>query len=41
MDEPSLLDVTSRDDLLKALEDGRMNKIADEFKRYNKKVEPS
>jgi hypothetical protein len=35
MGEPGLLDVTSRDDILKALEDGRMDKIVDEFRRYN------
>jgi hypothetical protein len=33
--EPSIIDVTSRDDILKALEDGRMDKIVDEFRRYN------
>jgi hypothetical protein len=41
MGEPSLLDVTSRDDILKALEDGRMDKIADEFKRYQKTIDHS
>jgi hypothetical protein len=35
MGEPGLLDVTSRDDILKALEDGRMDKIVEEFKTYN------
>lgn len=39
MGEPSLLDVTSRDDILKALEDGRMDKIVEEFRRYNETFE--
>jgi hypothetical protein len=37
--DSSLLEVTSRDDILKALEDGRMDKIVEEFRKHNKKIE--
>ena len=39
--EPGILDVTSREDILKALEDGRISQIADEHKRYNEAAEHS
>ena len=32
--EASIIDVTNRADILKALDDGRMDKIAEEFRRY-------
>ena len=32
--EEDFLDVTSREDILRALEDGRIERIADEFKKY-------
>jgi hypothetical protein len=38
-DEPSIIDVTSYEDVLKALEDGRMDKIANEYIKYNKEKE--
>ena len=37
MGELGILDVTSRDDILKALEDGRMDKICSEYSRYGSK----
>lgn len=33
-DEPSIIDVTSYEDILKAIEDGRLKKIIEEHKRY-------
>jgi hypothetical protein len=39
MGGPSLLDVTSRDDVLKAIEDGRMEKILKEYKKYKEEAE--
>jgi hypothetical protein len=39
--EPRIIDVTSREDILNALEDGRIEKIAAEFKRYREAVEQS
>jgi len=38
-DEPGIIDVTSYDDIIKALEDGRMKKIAEEHERYEKEYE--
>jgi hypothetical protein len=38
IDKPSLIEVTSRDDILKALEDGRIDKII-EVRRYNEEIE--
>lgn len=38
-DEAGFLDVTSREDILKAMEDGRMDKIALEYVKYNKDKE--
>jgi hypothetical protein len=38
-DEPGFLDVTSYDDILKSLEDGRMNRIADEYVKYWKEIQ--
>ena len=37
--EAGIIDVTSREDILKALEDGRMEKIAEEFKRHEEATE--
>jgi hypothetical protein len=37
--EPSILDVTNRDDILRALEDGRMDKIESEYSAYNQSKE--
>lgn len=34
--EPGILDVTSYDDVLKAVEDGRLKRIMDEYKKYEK-----
>jgi hypothetical protein len=39
MGEPSTLDVTSRDDVLKALENGRMGKIAKEYIHCEKEAD--
>jgi hypothetical protein len=39
MGGPSLLDLTSRDDVLKAIEDGRMEKILKEYKKYKEEAE--
>ena len=33
-DEPSVIDVTSYEDILKAIDDGRIEKIKEEYKRY-------
>jgi hypothetical protein len=33
--EPGILDLTSRQDILEALEDGRIRQIAEERKRFN------
>lgn len=35
-DEPSIIDVTSYEDVLKAIEDGRLKKIFEEYKKYEK-----
>jgi hypothetical protein len=34
-DEPGIIDVTSYEDALKALEDGRMEKILEVYKKYH------
>lgn len=39
--EVGFLNVTSREDILNALEDGRMEKVADEFKRYRETIDHS
>jgi hypothetical protein len=39
--EPRIIDVTSREDILNALEDGRIDKIASEFRRHEKASEKS
>jgi hypothetical protein len=36
--EPSIIDVTNLDDILKATEDGRLKKITEEYERYNKEI---
>jgi hypothetical protein len=36
--EPHIIDVGSYDDVTKALEDGRMERIAEEHKRYMKET---
>ena len=35
-DEPSILDVTNYEDILEAIEDGRMERIIEERKKYEK-----
>lgn len=37
-DEPSIIDVTSYDDIVKAIDDGRLDKIIDEHTRYMKET---
>jgi hypothetical protein len=37
-DEPSIIDVTSYDDIVKAIDDGRLDKIIDEHIRYMKET---
>jgi hypothetical protein len=34
--EPSILDVTNLEDILKACDDGRIDKLAEEYERYKK-----
>jgi hypothetical protein len=36
--ETPIIDVTSYDDILKAIDDGRLNRIIDEHKRYMKET---
>jgi hypothetical protein len=36
--EPSIIDLTSYQDILKALKDGRLDKIIDEHKKYMKET---
>ncbi|MGA2239692.1 MAG: hypothetical protein ABSG74_10820 [Candidatus Bathyarchaeia archaeon] len=36
--EPPIIDVTSYDDVTRAIEDGRLDKIIDEHKRYMKET---
>lgn len=38
-DEPGIIDVTSYDDILRALEDGRLKRITKEYERYEKETE--
>lgn len=37
-EEPSIIDVTSYEDVLKALEDGIMEKILKEYKKYQEET---
>lgn len=37
-DEPALIDMTSYDDIIKAIKDGRMDKIIEEHKKYMKET---
>ena len=37
--EPSIIDVTSIEDVLKAVDDGRLDRIIEEYKKYVKETE--
>jgi len=40
-EEPDVIDVTSYEDILEAIDDGRLHKIIEEYKRYFESVRPA
>jgi hypothetical protein len=40
-DEPAIIDVTDYDDIIRAIEDGRLDRIIDEHTRYMKETSPA